>query len=146
MKIVDGLIGGLAGAISITIIHELTKKVFPDAPRLDKLGEQATAKLVGKVTGETPPKKDVYGAALAGDLIANALYYGFAAAGSKHPIRTAGVLGITAGVGALKLPAKMGLKEEYTSGNFQRKLITVGLYTLGGIIAGAAVNLFRAKR
>ena len=145
MKIVDGLIGGLAGAISITLIHELTRKIYPEAPRLDRLGEQATAKIIGKVKGDAPPQKDLYGPALAGDLIANALYYGLAAANTKHPVKTAGALGITAGLGAITLPSKMGLKEEFTSGTLQKKLITVGLYTLGGIIAGSVVNFFRSR-
>jgi hypothetical protein len=146
MKIVDGLIGGLAGAISITIIHEIVRKIYPDAPRLDRLGEQGAVKLMEKTTGEKPAKKDMYGAALAGDLIANALYYGVAAANAKHPIRRGGILGVTAGIGAVGLPGKMGLDKEYTAGSFQKKIITVGLYTLGGIIAGAAVNFFRSDR
>lgn len=145
MKIIDGLIGGLAGAISITLIHELVRKAYPGAPRLDKLGEQATAKLIGKATGEHPKEKDLYGPVMAGELIANALYYGLAAANSKHPVKTAGALGITAGLGAINLPSKMGLKDEYAAGTLQRKIITVGLYTLGGVIAGTVVNFFRNR-
>ena len=145
MKIIDGLIGGLAGAIGITLVHELTRKIYPDAPRLDKLGEQAVQKFVNKTTGDAPPQKELYGPALAGDLIANALYYGFAAAGTKHPVKTAGFLGISAGLGAISLPSKMGLNEELTSGTLQKKLITVGLYTLGGIIAGSVVNFMRNR-
>jgi hypothetical protein len=146
MKIVDGLIGGLAGALGVTIAHELVKKWVPDAPRLDLLGEQGAAKVVESATGERPKQKDMYVPALAADLVANALYYGFAAANTKHPIRTAGVLGVTAGLGAIKLPSKLGLKDEYTSGTLQKKLITVGLYTLGGIIAGLAINFFRERK
>ena len=57
MKIVDGLIGGLAGAISITIIHEIVRKIYPDAPRLDLLGEQGAVKLMEKTTGETGKRR-----------------------------------------------------------------------------------------
>lgn len=145
MKIVDGLIGGLAGAIGITLIHELTRKLYDDAPRLDKLGEQALQKVMHKTTDEAPPQKELYGPAMAGDLIANALYYGIAAAGTKHPVKTAGFLGISAGLGAISLPSKMGLNEEYAAGTLQKKIITVGLYTLGGIIAGSVVNWIRKK-
>src|SRR5688500_8084098 len=109
MKLLDGLIGGLAGAIGITIIHEITRKIYPEAPRLDKLGEQAVQKIVGKTTGHEPAEKEMYGPAMAGDLIANALYYGLAASGTKHPVKTAGLLGISAGLGAISLPSKMGL-------------------------------------
>ena len=146
MKIIDGLIGGMAGAIGVTLLHELTRKIYPDAPRLDLLGEQATAKVIKKATGESPKESNLYGTALAGDLIANALYYGLAAANAKHPIRTGGTLGITAGLGAISLPGKMGLNTEHASGSLQRKLITVGLYTLGGIIAGTVVHYFRGGR
>jgi len=144
MKLIDGLIGGLAGAISITLIHEITRKLYAGAPRLDLLGEQAAQKVMKKTTGNEQPKEDLYGPALAGDLIANALYYGLAASGTKHPIKSAGLLGFSAGLGAITLPSKMGLREEFVSGTLQKKLITVGLYTLGGIIAGGVVNLVRS--
>ncbi len=145
MKIVDGLIGGLAGALGVTIIHEITRKLYPDAPRLDLLGEQATSKLMKKAAGTAPTGTALYGTAMAGDLIANALYYGLAAANTKHPVRSGATLGITAGLGALKLPSKMGLDKNHAAGTIQRKLITVALYTIGGIIAGATVKYFRDR-
>src|SRR5687767_235124 len=115
MKLLDGLIGGLAGALSVTLLHETLRKVYPGAPRLDLLGEQATSKII-KATGHEPPAEDkLYGTALVGDVAANALYYGFAAANAKHPVRTAAILGITAGLGAISIPSKIGLSDQHSA-------------------------------
>lgn len=145
MKMIDGLIGGLAGAISVTLLHELTRKMFDGAPRLDLLGEQATAKVIRSVKGDAPDEKKLYGPALAGDLAANALYYGFSAANAKHPLRTAAVLGISAGLGAVSVPDKIGLNGEHTAGTIEKKLITVALYTIGGLVTGAVISLMRSR-
>jgi hypothetical protein len=145
MKIIDGLIGGLAGAISVTLLHELTRKIYKGAPRLDLLGEQATAKAIGAVTGNTPDENKLYGAALAGDLAANALYYGFSAANAKNPFRTATILGISAGLGAITVPSKIGLSGEHAAATTERKLVTLALYTIGGMVTGMVMNMLKAR-
>ena len=38
MKATTALAGGLAGAATITLIHESIKRVVPEAPRMDRLG------------------------------------------------------------------------------------------------------------
>lgn len=146
MKILDGLIGGLAGALSVTLLHELTKKLYKGAPRLDLLGEQATSKLLHRSGAEVPEGNKLYGVAMAGDLIANTLYYGLSAANTKHPIKTAGILGISAGLGAINLPDKAGLNADYAAGTRERKLITFALYTIGGIVTGVVVNMMKNQR
>ncbi|NII24485.1 hypothetical protein HB364_05315 [Pseudoflavitalea sp. X16] len=40
MKLLTSLAGGLAGAISVTILHELVRKIDPSAPRPGRLGER----------------------------------------------------------------------------------------------------------
>ena len=45
MKVLASLAGGLAGAITVTVLHEMFRKSDSSAPRLDKLGETATQKL-----------------------------------------------------------------------------------------------------
>jgi hypothetical protein len=143
MRILDGIIGGLAGAISVTLLHELIRTFYAGAPRLDQLGEQATAKLI-KSTGQHPPDEEkLYAPALGADVAANTLYYGIAAANAKHPVRTATLMGLTAGLGAISLPSKLGLNNDYSAGTPERKLITLALYTIGGIIAGTVVKTMK---
>lgn len=145
MKLLDGLIGGLAGALSVTLLHELLRKVYSGAPRLDLLGEEATSKIIRATGHEVPDEKTLYSTALAGDVAANALYYGIAAANAKHPIRTATIMGITAGLGAISLPSKIGLDDQHSAATTEKKLITLGLYTIGGLIAGIVVRAMQKQ-
>jgi hypothetical protein len=50
MKLLTSLAGGLAGAITVTILHKLARSVDRSAPRLANLGHQA-APLIGGVIG-----------------------------------------------------------------------------------------------
>lgn len=145
MKLLNGIISGLAGAISVTLLHELTRKIYPGAPRLDRLGEQATAKLIKSAGGNAPSEEKLYGPALVSDVAANALYFGIAAANAKHPVRTATIMGITAGLGAINLPSKLGLNKEFSAGTKEQKFITLALYTIGGIITGAVVKMMNKQ-
>jgi hypothetical protein len=51
MTTARNLIAGLGGAIALNILHESLKRKSPDAPRIDKLGEEAVQK------GSKPPAK-----------------------------------------------------------------------------------------
>ncbi len=67
---------GAAGAGTTTILHELTRRVAPAAPRVDLLGMQALARLL-RAAGTTPPTGDaLYNLTLAGDLASNTAYFG----------------------------------------------------------------------
>jgi hypothetical protein len=136
---VSSTIGGLAGSAALTLLNQTAKKVTPDAPRLDLLGQNALAKFVkgndmlSKTTREVFP--------LAGDLISNSLF--FAMARGKGPTSTlvrGAFLGLGAGVAAVALPKPMGLEQENTNRNPQTQALTVAWYVLGGIIAGAVIN------
>lgn len=140
MKLLTSLAGGLAGAISVTILHELVRKIDPSAPRLDRLGEQATAQLIEKTGHQPPSGNKLYGSALVGDIIGNTLYYSLAGTRMKKAISTGGLLGLSAGIGALKLPGTLGLNEQHTNHTGKRRWITVGLYVAGGLIAAGVIK------
>lgn len=145
MKLLISLAGGLAGAISVTILHELIRKIDPSAPRLDRLGEQATARLVEK-TGHKPPSgSKLHSSALVGDIIGNTLYYSLAGTRMKKAISTGGILGLGAGIGALKLPGALGLNESHTKLTNKRRWITIGLYVTGGLIAAGVTKWLEKK-
>lgn len=135
-KPLAGLAGGLAGAVAVTLLAELLRKNFSNAPRLDKLGEEALDKTVSKLNGEHVPVEKQYRASLAADLISNTLYYSATAFKPRAAVLTGTILGATAGAGAVKLPARLGLNEENTAGTKNKKLLTIALYTVGGLIAG----------
>lgn len=140
MKLLASLAGGLAGAISVTILHEIVRKLAPSAPRLDTLGEQATARLLEKAGQEVPSGAALRSSALAGDIIGNTIYFSLAGTRIKKAISTGGLLGLTAGIGALKLPGMMGLKEGNTKASSKQRWLTIGLYVAGGLVAAGVTK------
>ena len=141
MKPTIALGGGLIGACAITLIHESVKNVVPKAPRMDLVGMEALARVMGR-SGIMPPRpKKLYATALAGDLVSNAFYYSMAGIGSAKNVWTRGaVLGIAAGLGALLVPQRMGLLSAPAHRSKASQSMTLGLYVIGGIAAAAAMN------
>jgi hypothetical protein len=140
MKLLTSLAGGLAGAIAVTILHELIRKNDPSAPRLDKLGEQATAHIMEKTGHAAPAKDKLYTTAMVGDIIGNTLFYSLAGTRMKKAMSTGGLLGLSAGIGALKLPGVLGLNPKFTNSTGKRRWVTVGLYLTGGLIAAGVAK------
>lgn len=140
MKLLTSLAGGLVGAISVTILHELIRKVDPSAPRLDRLGEQAAARIIQKTGHKAPSENKLYTPALVGDIIGNTLFYSLAGTRIKKAVSTGGLLGLSAGLGAIKLPGALGLNPAHTNLTSKRRWLTVGLYLAGGLIAAGVTK------
>jgi hypothetical protein len=49
MKLSSAIGGGIAGAITLTLIHETVRRPITDAPRMDLLGMEAIAKTLDSV-------------------------------------------------------------------------------------------------
>ncbi|WP_276479492.1 hypothetical protein [Paraflavitalea pollutisoli] len=146
MKLLTSLAGGLAGALAVTLLHELTRKMgTSNAPRLDTLGEQATAKLIEKTGHDAPTGSKLHNTALAGDILANTLYYSLAGARMNKAMSTGGILGLSAGIGALKLPGVLGLSEDKTNSSPKQRWLTIGLYVAGGLIAAGVTRWLEKK-
>lgn len=136
------LTSGIVGAIVLNLIHETARQFSERAPRVDLLGQQAIAETYKRFGAETPAKNELYKMALAGDLTSNAFYYSLVAAGgAKNAVLTGAVLGAAAGLGAVYLPDKIGLRSRYAAKTPERAAMTVAYYTLGGVAAGIAYNL-----
>jgi hypothetical protein len=142
MKILNALIAGLAGAVVVTIAHELIRKNDPDAPRLDLLGEEALGKVIRATGADVPVKAKLYAPALTADVLSNAFYYGLSTVRAKNPLMAGLFAGASAGLGAIKLPRRLGLDLSHTDGSTHKKGVTMGLYTLGGILTGIIVRRF----
>ncbi len=133
---------GLVGAITLNAIHETARHLSNKAPRVDRLGEQALAKTMKNLGSEPPPFDDLYVPTLAGDLASNSLYYALAGAlGKQNAIVSGAVLGVGAGVGAVYLPDKMGLRKSYTAATNERAAMTIVWYFAGGLAAGLTYKL-----
>lgn len=125
----------VAGAT--TVLHELTRRLTPNAPRVDLLGMQALAGLPRAAGVDPPTGGDLYNLTLAGDLISNTAYFGLAGAGPRDRAVAIGVgPGVAAGLGAVYLPPHLGLSRLPTERTGRTAALTVALYTAGGIAAG----------
>ena len=144
MKIIQSIIGGLAGALALNILHQAAKQFDHEAPRVDLVGEEALTKGM-EAMGLTPPTgNELFAATLAGDIISNALYYSTIGFSKKKHLMLRGVaMGMVAGVGALTLTKPLGLSDAPVTRSDKTKLLTVAWYAFGGLVAGAVIKALR---
>jgi hypothetical protein len=136
---------GAAGAAVLTSVHQMARGITADAPRMDVLGRRAIARTIQAAGGTVPSPRALQRMALAGDLLCNSAYYSLIACGrDAHLWRRAVVLGVAAGVGALLLPARLGLGDAPRSERPANQVMTVAWYLAGALTTAAAAARFRA--
>ncbi len=137
----SALLGGLAGACALTLIHETVRRQNKNAPRMDKLGMEALAKGLKKTGKKVPRKKELFLWTMAGDILSNAAYYSLAGIGPKKSVLTNSmVLGFAGGLGGVLLPKPLGLDERTSTRTPQTKLMTLGWYLFGGLVSGSIIK------
>lgn len=140
------LAGGAVGACTLTLLHESVRRAVPDAPRLDVLGIRAIARSLRAAGREPMTRESLHKMALAGDLVANSLYYSLVGAGDRREALLCGsLLGLAAGVGALTLAPPLGLGSAPVNRTPATKVMTVAWYVAGGLAAAAAFRLFTRR-
>ena len=141
--LVRALACGAAGALVLTAAHQILKNLSRKAPHADALGRQALTGVLGQLGLPQPTGTRLQSAALAGDLVANTVFYSAASlAGPQRAPMVGSLLGAAAGVGALVAPSPLGLDSKATNRYTATKAMTVGLYTLGGLAAGMVCRKF----
>jgi hypothetical protein len=145
MKVMSSMAGGLAGALSVTMMQELLKRVDPSAPRRDLLVKQAGFKIADKMGNGSTTANRVNNMSIAGDIITNTLYFSLTAAAGKRALPIGSILGLSMGAGAISLPSKLGLNSYFTGGTRKRKLMTMGMYLVGGLVAAAVSRCLNKK-
>jgi hypothetical protein len=139
------LIGGFAGAVVLNIIHETLRRFYPDAPRIDLIGEQALSKLITGAGGTVPEGKTLYASTLGADLISNAAYFSLIGTGDSRNIVSRGLgLGLAAGVGAMGLTKPLGLDDEPVTKTTSTKLLTCAYYAVGGLVSALVIKKLRS--
>lgn len=142
-NLLTALASGVVGAIALNLIHESARHLSNEAPRVDRLGEQALAETM-KTFGEAAPPAldDLYLPTLIGDLTSNSLYYSLSGAfGKQNAVIGGALLGAAAGIGAVYLPDKIGLRKSYTAATNERAAMTLIWYLSGGLAAGLTYKL-----
>jgi hypothetical protein len=140
MKLTKAITSGLTGSVVLTATHQLLHKVLDDAPRMDLMGEEGLKKMAEKANVDIPSEM-VYPVTMTGDILINGVYYAMAAIGNpKKAIARGGLIGLAAGVGAVFLPKYLGLTNAFSNRTVKTSVMTLAIYTLGGLVAGALVQ------
>jgi len=132
---------GAAGAATVTLAHEVVRQLVPNPPRMDRVGMAALVRLLHAAGASIPGPAKLRGYTLLGDLAGNALFYAPLAIVGKRPLLRGLVLGVAAGLGAVMLTPKLGLPRRFRDTSLRTQAITVALYALGGVVAGAMASL-----
>lgn len=142
MKVSSALAGGLAGTITVASIHEALRRISSDAPRMDKLDMDLIRKSLNRLHKKVPEENELQRWAVGGELLWDTAYYSLAAAGGKKRAWLFGaLLGLAAGVSAVVLPKPLGLSQEPSNKTLGTKIMTIGLYLIGGLASAAIATL-----
>lgn len=142
MKVSSALAGGLAGTITVASLHEAMRRISTDAPRMDQLDMDLLRKGLQSMHKKVPDDLDLQRWAVGGELFCDTAYFSLAAAGGKKKAWLCGaLLGLAAGVSAVVLPKPLGLPPEPSSKTIGTKIMTIGLYLIGGLAAAAIATL-----
>jgi hypothetical protein len=147
MSFLNALVSGLAGAAALNVLHESARQVVPAAPKVHLTGERALKKIARRANLTPPTGNRLYATTLAADVASNALYYSAVGLGKpEHAPRNGGLLGLVAGVGAVLLPGPMGLGNAPTARTAATTAMTIGWYTVGGLVAGLVYRQLAQRR
>lgn len=139
------LIAGIGGAVLLNILHESLKHANDNMPRIDLVGTEALQKSLNYIGQSIEDPQKLYYATLAGDLVSNGGYYALIFCTEKHIWTRAIALGLAAGVGAVVLPAKLGLDDQPVAKNDTVKALTIGYYLFGALSAAAIYKVLTKK-
>jgi hypothetical protein len=140
-RAVRALGGGAAGAVVLTGLHEIARRVVPHAPRMDVIGERALTRALAAVGRRPSRGRRLFRQTLAGELFSNTLYYSLIGVSSRSRVVRNGVLlGLAAGLGAVLLPPRLGLGRSPGTKAPLTPLLTLAWYTAGGLAAAATIR------
>lgn len=143
-KLTSSIIGGIAGAVALNILHQTVKQFVHDAPRVDLVGEEALTIGLEKLGAQPPTGDTLFAATMAADLISNAAYYSIIGLGKRKYLPYHGLAhGLCAGIGALTLTKPLGLSDAPVTRTAATKVMTLAWYTFGGFVAGAVMKTLR---
>jgi hypothetical protein len=142
MKVSSALAGGLAGTITVASLHEALRRITPNAPRMDQLDIDLLRKGLQSMNKKVPEENELQRWAVGGELLCDTAYFSMAAAGGKKRVWLYGaLLGLAAGISAVVLPKSLGLPDESSNKTLGTKIMTVGLYLIGGLAAAAVAKM-----
>lgn len=137
------LIAGLGGALVLTLLNESLKDINEDMPHIDLVGEEAVLKSAAYLGIDINNNDVLYGTTLVADIISNATYFSLIKGEGQDLWTKAASAGIVAGIGAVKLPAKIGLNDEPVTKSLATKAWTIGYYMAGALATATIMQVFK---
>ena len=138
---IRNILGGIAGAVVLNLVHEVAKRVSHKAPRVDLMGEEALSKSIEAVGIEPPTGKTLTASTFVADLASNAGYSAMSGKGDNDTVLLRGAgYGLMAGLGAIGLAKPLGLNESTVTRTDETKILTVTWYLIGGLAAALAIK------
>ncbi|RZK57456.1 MAG: hypothetical protein EOO91_10105 [Pedobacter sp.] len=105
MGLIKNLTAGFIGSVALNLLHETLRKNETNVPKINLLGAEALNKtLVNVGQPAITDDEELYKATLKVDLISNTMYYSLIGGKSKLIWPKAIILGLSAGIGAVKFP------------------------------------------
>lgn len=135
------IIGGLAGAIVLTLLNESLKNVNSDMPRIDLVGKEAVQKTAEYFGLDIENSESLLSTVLVSDIISNTAYYSLINGEKEELWLKAASAGLLAGLGAVNLPAKMGLEDKPVSKSLTTKALVIGYYLAGALTTAAVIRM-----
>jgi hypothetical protein len=133
---------GLAGAATLTAVHETARRRIRNPPRMDVIGMRALGRTMQRAGIRRPSPDRLFYQTLAGDIVSNTAWYSLVGLGSPDRVWRRGLmLGLAAGVGAVLLPPVLGLGRSPGTRTPRTQALTVAWYVAGGLAAAAAARV-----
>ena len=139
MKLLSSVVGGFAGALTVTILHQLLTRKYEGAPRPD-LPAADVLKVAVTKPGEPARLKKPLMASTAAQMLASTLYFSLAGTRMKNMFTAGSLGGLLAGVGAVALPRKYHYNGAATDAGKKHKWVTIALYLAGGLVSAMVIR------
>ena len=136
---------GFAGAASLSILNEISRRLDPKAPRLELLGERALATGLRRAGARRPRSTKLRRLGILSDLIANSIVYGALFAGRPRPWRRGTLGGLVAGAAALLAAPALGIDRRLRTAPAATQL-ALARYIGAGLAASALYSGLAAER
>jgi hypothetical protein len=140
MRWIRNIAAGLIGSVALNILHETIRKNVNNVPEVNLLGAEAVNKTLSQYGRPIQDPDDLHKVTLELDLIANAAYYSAIGGSGKYIWPKAIAMGLSAGIGALKLPEPLGLDPTPVTATTQKQVMTVGYYLFGALVTALALK------
>lgn len=140
MGFIKNITAGFIGSVALNFLHETLRENATNASKVNVLGEQALNKTLEHFGTPIADEDELHLATLNADLAANTMYYSLIGGHNNWIWPKAILLGLSAGIGALKMAEPLGLDSEPVTKTNQTKILTVGYYLFGALVTGLVLK------